>query len=116
MKKKKDKAIQNFLEKIPKRADIRWTTDDEGIITLEIDNKGWANWIANKFFRRPKVSYIHLDKFGSFVWEIIDGESDIIALGKKVESAFGEEANPLYERLAQYFRILESYHFISWVE
>ncbi len=116
MKKKKDTAGQNFLDKIPKRADIRWTTDEEGIITLEIDNKGWANWIAQKFFRRPKVSYIHLDKFGSFAWSIIDGESDIYALGKKVEEHFGEEANPLYERLAQYFRILESYHFISWVK
>ncbi len=116
MKKKKVIIGQNFLEKTPKRADLRWSSNDEGIITLEVDNKGWVNWIAQKFFRRPKTSYIHLDKFGSFVWEIIDGESNLLVLGEKVKETFGEEANPLYERLAQYFRILESYHFINWVE
>ena len=115
MKKKKNLPDENYLERIPKRTELRWTTDDEGIITLEIDNKGWANWIAQKFFRRPKVSYVHLDKYGSFVWNLIDGESNLIAIGKKVEETYGEEANPLYERLAEYFRILESYKFISWV-
>ena len=27
---------------------------------------------------------------------------------------FGEKANPLYERLAMFFRVLESYKFIGW--
>ena len=32
------------------------------------------------------------------------------------DEKFGEEAHPLYERLARYFQIMDSYHFISWVE
>ena len=32
----------------------------------------------------------------------------------ELEEKFGEKANPLYERLAKYFQILESYHFIDW--
>ena len=51
---------------------------------------------------------------GSFVWPLIDGEKDIVALGKLVEEHFGEKANPLYERLAKYFQILDSYGFIEW--
>ena len=41
-------------------------------------------------------------------------EMDITADGKDVEMHFGEKANPLYERLAKYFQILDSYGFIEW--
>ena len=80
----------------------------------EMENKGIANRIAQKLFKKPKISYVHLDKMGSFVWSLIDGEKSIVELGEAVEEKFGEEAHPLYERLAKYFQILDSYHFISW--
>lgn len=115
MKKKPIVIPENYLERVPCRpASIAWTTDGEGIVTLEIENTGWANRIAQKLFGRPKVSFIHLDKIGSFVWPLMDGEKDITALGRLVEKKFGEEAHPLYERLAQFFRILDSYHFVEW--
>lgn len=115
MKKKPIIIPENYLERIPCRpASIQWTTDDEGIVTLEIKNTGWANRIAQKLFGRPKVSYIHLDKTGSFVWPLLDGEKTITELGRLVDERFGEEAHPLYERLARYFQILDSYHFIEW--
>lgn len=117
MKKKGSVIPQNYLEKIPARPDsVKWSTGDDGIVTLEIENKGFFNRIAQKFFRRPKVSYIHLDKTGSFLWPLIDGKHSITELGVSVEERFGDEANPLYERLATYFRILDSYGFIVWIE
>ena len=112
--KKKNVISENYLEKIPVRADLKWKADDEGKVTLEIENKGFFNHIAQKFFKKPKISYVHLDETGSFVWPVIDGEKDIIEIGKLVEEKFGEKANPLYERLAQYFRILESYGFVKF--
>ena len=115
MKKKKEIISNNYLEKIPSRpAHIRWSTDANGIVTLDIDNTGFMNRIAQKLFRKPKVSHIHLDEMGSFVWPILDGEKNIIELGKLVEERFGDKASPLYERLAKYFQILDSYHFIEW--
>ncbi|MBQ8894960.1 MAG: PqqD family protein [Clostridia bacterium] len=115
MKKKKIVIPQNYLERIPARAEgLRWTANSEGMVTLEIDNTGWVNRIAQLLFSRPKVSYVHLDELGSFVWPLMDGKMNIIELGKLVDAAFGEKAHPLYERLAQYFRILDSYHFVEW--
>ena len=106
---------ENYLEKIPKRREeIGFTADSNGIVTLEIENKGIANRIAQKLLKKPKISYIHLDSFGSFVWGIIDGEKDILKLGEAVDEHFGEEAHPLYERLAKYFQILESYGFVEF--
>lgn len=117
MKKKKIIIPQNYLDRVPAHpSTLTWKTDDEGIVTLEIENTGWVNRIAQKCFGRPRVSYIHLDKLGSFVWPLIDGKKDITTLGKLVKERFGEEANPLYERLARYFQILDSYHFVSWVD
>ncbi|MBQ9142167.1 MAG: PqqD family protein [Lachnospiraceae bacterium] len=113
--KKENKISENYLERRPIRpARIKWSTDEEGIVTLDIENTGFFNRVAQKLFKKPKVSHIHLDKLGSFVWPLIDGEKDIIALGVLVKEQFGEEAEPLYERLAKYFQILESYSFVEW--
>lgn len=112
---RKNKKEENYLEKIPVRnSEIGWKTDEEGKVTLEIENKGLLNRIFQVLIKKPKVSYIHLDEMGSFVWPLIDGEKDITEIGKFVEEHFGEKANPLYERLAKYFQILESYNFIKF--
>ena len=107
MKKNKTGVSENYLERKPSRPEvISWS--------LDIENTGVFNRIAQKILKKPKVTHIHLDKTGSFVWPLLDGEKTIIELGKDVEAEFGEKANPLYERLAKYFQILDSYHFIEW--
>lgn len=106
--------IENYLERIPQRSEELSWSEDSGKITLEIENKGVLNRIFQKLLKKPKISYIHLDEIGSFVWPLMDGEKTIIDIAKAVEEKFGEKANPLYERLAEYFRILESYQFISF--
>jgi hypothetical protein len=113
--KKRKQPDQNYLEKIPARhPDINWNTDPKGTITLEIENKGWANRLAQKLFKRPKISYVHLDEMGSFIWPLLDGEKNVQQLGEPVEEHFKEKAHPLYPRLVKYFQILDSYHFIVW--
>ncbi len=115
--KKKNQIDENYLERIPmRRSDIPWSLDSKGMVTLEIENTGWANRIAQKVFKRPKVSYVHLDEMGTFVWPLMDGKKNITALGVEVKEHFGDKAEPLYPRLAKYFQILFSYHFITWVE
>ncbi len=115
MKKKHAPVGENYLERVPLRADgIAWSVGEDQLITLEIENVGWANRLAQKLFHRPKISFVHLDEMGSFIWPLLSEEQDIIALGKKVEERFGEASHPLYERLVKYLQILESYHFIQW--
>ncbi len=115
--KKKSTKNENYLERIPKKNDkFRYTVGEDNLVTLEVDNKGVFNFIAQKLFKKPKVSFVHLDEFGSFVWTKIDGERDIIEIGTLVEEQFGEKANPLYERLAKFFQILNSYDFVEFVK
>ena len=111
MKNKKQQK-PNYLEMTPVRnPEINWTTDEAGLVTLEIENKGVANRIAQKLLKKPKITYIHLDENGSFVWPLIDGKRTVMDIAQLVDAHFGEKAKPLYERLVKFFQILESYHF-----
>ena len=106
---------ENYFEKIPQiREKFRWTADENGIVTVEIDNKGFFNRLLQKIAKKPPVTYIHLDENGSFVWQCINGERDIIEIGKLVEEHFGEASHPVYERLAKYFAMLERAGFIEF--
>ena len=108
---------ENYLERIPVRSDeIGWTKDENGIVTLEKENKGVFNRIFQFLLKKPKISYIHLDETGSLVWQLMEPGKNIISIGEDVEKELGEKSHPLYERLAEYCRILESYGFIKWEE
>lgn len=109
---RRKKEQVNYLDMIPVRADLAWSADEDGIITLEIENKGVMNTIAQKVFRKPRISYVHLDQMGSFLWPLIDGTQTVYDLAAPVKERFGEEAEPLYPRIAKYFQILASYDFV----
>lgn len=103
----------NYLTLIPQiPSELRWTNDENNIVTLEIDNKGIFNKIAQLIFKKPKISYIHLDELGSFVWQQIDGKRNVDDISVLVKERFGETAEPLYQKLVKYLEILKSYHFI----
>lgn len=116
MRKKRKVVIpEAYLTLVPRHPEsLKWTEDKDGIVTFEIENKGILKRITQVLFFKPKVSFVHLDRFGSFVWRQINGERSITDIGVLVDAEFGEEAHPLNERLATYFRILESYGFVSW--
>ena len=105
----------NFLERIPcKNSAYSYTADNNGIVTIEIENRGVFNRFAQLILKKPKTSYIHLDEFGSFVWEQCNGENNIIDIGKEVQQKFGDSANPLYERLSKFIKMLADYGFLKW--
>lgn len=115
MRKEKQQQSENYLERHPLRASgLEWSADGEGMVTLAMENKGLMNRIAQRFFKKPRITHIHLDAMGSFVWPLLDGNRNIADIGVLVKEHFGEEAEPLYERLAKYFQILDSYSFVEW--
>lgn len=115
MAKKKEVINENYLENVPvRKEDLRWDTDDKGVVTLYVHNTGLMKKITQKLLKKPEYTQVHLDETGSFVWPLIDGERNIIDLGKDVKEHFGEKAEPLYPRLAKFFQILESYGFVKF--
>ena len=103
---------ENFLDKIPSiSADVEWQNRN-GEVVLIMENKGIINRFFQKVLKKPKISHIHLDKIGSFVWRKIDGKSTINEIARKVSGEFGEMAYPLYPRLIKYFNLLKEHRFV----
>lgn len=103
------KQAPNYLDFIPRHNEkFIWETDEQGVVTIFVENKGMFNRIAQKYFEKPEVSQIHLEEMGSFIWPLMDGERSIMEIGELVKEHFGEAAEPLYPRLAQYVKMLEN--------
>lgn len=112
---KKTAQKENYLEKTPLLStSLEWSEEDGGLVTLHVQNKGFFKRLTQILIKKPKVSHIHLDEFGSFIWLAIDGEKNLFKIGEELEEHFGDKAKPTYERLSQYFRMLENYKFIVW--
>lgn len=107
------KLYKTYVPCIAPKAEI-WEQDQDGIVTIHIENKGLMNVIFQKILRKPRVSYVHLDAQGSFVWKLCNGSRTIEEIAEAVHREFGEAADPLYERLLKFFEITESYDFVSW--
>lgn len=112
---KKKKQQKNYLDLIPERSSaLTWSSDEEGMIVLEVENTGAFNRAAQKLFKKPKVTKVHMEKYGSFLWPLIDGEKTVMELADMQKAEFGDEVEPLYPRVVKYMQIMESYHFIRF--
>lgn len=112
---KKNKTVSgNYLEYIPRHnAAVKYETDENGAVTILQENTGLFHLIARKLFKKPRVSHIHLDEMGNFIWPLIDGKRTVYDIASLVNREFGEKAEPLYNRLVQYMINLENYGFID---
>ena len=115
-KKKVKKISVNYLEQIPKRSDTRpWKKDEKGMVVIEMENKGFYHRIAQRFFKKPKVSYIELDQYGSHVWENIDGKHTVYEIVQSMEDKFPQEKDRMLDRVVTFFATLQTHGFISFV-
>lgn len=111
---KKEKKAANYLDLIPVFAQAHhWEKGEDGMVTIYIENKGLMNLIAQKLFKKPRVSQVHLDEMGSFILPLIDGTRTVNDIAMCVKEHFGEKAEPLYNRLVTYMHTLESYGFVK---
>ena len=106
-KKKNETVSANYLEYIPAhKQEIKYDISGDKKVTLLQENTGLFNWIAQKLFKKPRISQIHLDEMGNFIWPLIDGKRNLIEISELVHEEFGDKAEPLYNRLVQYIKTL----------
>ena len=108
------KNKKNFLDCIPYINDGNTWDEKDGMVTVNMVNKGFYHKLAQLVFKTPRVSHIELDEFGSFVWMRIDGKRTVYDISELVKEKFGEKAEPLYERLIKFFVILKNNKFVKF--
>ena len=111
---KRKPVFDNYLDLFPvHNGACHYEIGDEARVTIYVENKGIFHLIARKLFHRPKTTQIDLDEMGNFIWPLLDGTHTIYEIGIMVRQRFGEEAEPLYERLVMYIRNLKNYGFVK---
>ena len=111
---KKKKPQPNYLDNIPvKNPEMEFEVSEKGKVTVYIEWKGFYSKIAQKIFRRPRVSDIKMDDYGSFVWLAIDGQKTVYTLSKELEEKFPGMEKSL-SRLIKFLEILCDHHLIYW--
>lgn len=109
------KEQKNYLDYVPVCVpEHTWDLNEKHLVVIHIENRGFYNRLAQKLFKRPKVSHITLDTFGSFVWKSMDGTRNIYEIGMLVKEEFGPKAEPLFERLVPYFQTMYRNHLIGY--
>lgn len=109
------KKGNNYLHYIPAISGKNtWDAAEDGLVTIHMVHRGFYAWVAQRFFHRPRVSHIALDAMGSFIFRHIDGQRTVGQLAELVREKFGQDAEPLYDRLVQYMRILQNNGFIYY--
>lgn len=108
-----NKVSANYLDFVPRHnPDIKFEVDSESRVTILKENKGVFDKVLQVVMKKPKVSQIHLDEMGNFIWPLIDGARSVMDISSLVKEHFGEKAEPLYNRLVTYFQMLENYGFV----
>ena len=110
------KKKENYLDFIPVvNGQNTWDRGEDGVVTIHMVNRGFYNTLAQKLVHTPRVSHIKLDDYGSFLWMRIDGVKTVGQLALELKEAYGEKAEPLYDRLVKYMQILRNNRFILFV-
>ncbi len=108
------KVERNYLDMIPVHSEDRpWKQMSDSKIEIEMENKGFYNRIAQKFFHKPKTSHILLDGHGSALWLMIDGKASIYDIERSMEEKFPDEAGDMLKRVINFMITLERNGFIK---
>ena len=111
---KKRKVSANYFESIPMLNEERpWRVKEDGMVEIDMENKGFYHFIAQKLFKKPRVSHISLDEHGSVVWQSIDGRNSVMDIVRTMEKEFPEETDRMLDRVVTYLATLQRNSFIE---
>jgi hypothetical protein len=107
-------AEQNLFDLIPERkSEFEKAADGTvWIIQPKFTNKLIVKYILPYLKRR--TFKVKLDEFGSAVWNQIDGQTTIEQIGQNLHTEFGDQIEPVYDRLALFFQSLYRLRFIQY--
>lgn len=82
------------------------------ILQPRISNRVLKKWFE-PILRNPDIR-IRLDEYGSFVWKQCTGECTVGELADRLREKFGDDLEPVMDRLSLFLKYLERYEFIRY--
>ena len=114
MKQKTKRIPANYMDVIfVKSEDHPWLCKEGGIVEIEMENKGFFNAVAQRFFQKPRKSRISLDTYGSALWQQLDGKNTVMQIVEVMINAFPDEKDRMLDRVVHFLSTLEANKFIK---
>ncbi|KYK33603.1 MAG: pyrroloquinoline quinone biosynthesis protein PqqD [Thermoplasmatales archaeon SG8-52-3] len=112
-KKRRLPTIDEFLKYIPKRADLEWSTNQEGLVEIKME-KFSSNFGKSflKVIKKENYFTANMDKYGSLVWKNSDGKKTVKEILKIMEKEFPKQEN-LDQRLILFLQQMNSLRYIN---
>ena len=104
------KMKKNLLDCVPVK-NIRLKTSGKIIIC---ERRGVLNMFMKSVFNIPERTVTELDEKSAAVWQLIDGKRSVYEIADGLKNRYGEDCEPLYERLALFLKTLSKSGFIVW--
>ncbi|MFQ6102902.1 MAG: PqqD family protein [Candidatus Glassbacteria bacterium] len=104
----------NLLSLIPVR-NRDWESRDGSSVVI-LAPRFTNRWLLEKVVPRLKNPYykVSLDEVGSRVWMSCDGKKTVGEIAKRLRDEFGEDVEPVYDRLGSFFKTMEEHLFIRF--
>lgn len=102
----------NLLELIPEQV-ADFTIDEDGRVQIRLPrfkNSKLREWLTPRG-KKPLV-HTRLDEFGSSVWQHCDGKRTVGEIAELLLEQFGEEIQPVYDRVGLFINQLKRYRYI----
>ena len=93
------------------REDLIFNVDEDGNVVVDMENTGFFNTLAQKLFKKPRISHIKLDAIGSKLWLLMDNRSSVYDIALKMEEEFPGEGD-MTSRVVVFFKRLEK---LGWI-
>ena len=112
--KKQKKVSRNYMDScfVPD-SEISFTKDEDEMVVVAVTHKGPFNWIAQKCFNSPRVSYITLDKYGTALWNCLDGNHTVFDIVNKMKECFPGVEDRMLDRVVTFLHTLQVQHFVK---
>ena len=107
-------ATMNLLELVPERS-APWIERDGRVVIDRPPASGTGVRRAVRGLRHwLSPARARLDALGSFTWMQLDGKATVADVCEQVRTEFGEEAEPVEERVGAFIRQLHEQSFVSY--
>ena len=111
-KKPKVPTVEEFLKYRPKRADLEWRLNSEGLVEIKMP-KFESNFGKSfcKILKKDNTFTANMDKIGSLVWQNCEGNKTVKDILEILEKEFPDQEN-IDQRLFLFLRQMQNLQYV----
>ena len=104
----------NLLGLAPQRIAEWEEVEGRAVLIRPEPGTGGLRGLMDRFFHRMSAQRVRLDEVGSFAWNLFDGERTVAEVGEAMREEYGEEVEPVEERLGRLVWLMRKEGFLGY--